>query len=536
MLDPCEFKNQVTGEVTIPSRWKRETTHEDMETQTSKLKLKSHEAQTDVSCFQVSDQLDKGVGTERKSFQASLEGLQYVYNDVPYDKAKLCAFLEESSSQLLTILHRNSTSSIFDHYSPSWSRKNTELSVLYTLTSPAAKEDNLESLGVTWNTHGNIVAAAYGLMETSGWCYRKGYVCVWNLARPDLMESRPHNTLETETGATSIAFHPTDPCMLAVGTYNGEVIVFPNVTENVPDKYSSSVSEVAHSEPVTVLQWVKNPQETRQHHQYVLCSASQNGLIIHWSPANKLAKPVAAYSVRSRRHLSVGITALAYGGVQTQRGTYLPALDGVLLVGLENGEVGRGRTWPLPIETKPQVSPTIVPLELDWLESHCGPLQSLSASPFFRHLFLTTSSDCSARLYSDLERSPILTLESSEESKGYLYHGRFSPFRPSVVAVVSRKSLLRVYDLQRDQFKPAFTAVVSADGAGVLSVDFNPTVAEWLATGDARGVVQVWRVPTELSQVTELERAALRASQPTRDGTKEVQGSTAILDLFGSPV
>ncbi|KAG5473671.1 hypothetical protein LSCM1_04298 [Leishmania martiniquensis] len=535
-MDPCNFKNQVTGEVLIPSRWKKATTHEDAHAQTSKLKTKRHEVQTDVSCFQISGQLDKGVGTERPPSQASLEGLQYVYNGVPYDEAKLAAFLEASKNELVTILHRNAKSSIFDHYAPTWSRKNTKLSVLYTLTSPTVNDGNMEALKVAWNSNGNMVAAAYGHMDTSGWCCKRGYVCVWNLARPDLVESAPHYTLETKTSATSIAFHPTDPCMLAVGTYDGEVVVFPSVTESVPQQFSSADSEIAHTEPVTVLQWVNNPQELRRSHRHVLCSASQSGLIIHWSPANKLTKPVAAYSVRTRRHQPVGITALAYGSARTERGAYLPTLDGVLFVGLENGEVGRGRTGPLPVDTNSQVPCTVVPVELDWLESHCGPLQSLSASPFFRHLFLTSSSDGSARLYTDLERSPILTLEPSAETRSYLYDGQFSPFRPSVVAVVSRGSLLHVYDLQGDQFKPAYTAVAAPNGGAVLSLAFNSTAADWLATGDARGVVQVWRLPTSLSQATEVERAAVRASQSTCKDAKDVPESTAFLALFGSAV
>ncbi|KAK7197660.1 WD domain, G-beta repeat [Novymonas esmeraldas] len=533
MLASCDFKSQVTGEVTIPSRWKKASTHEDAETQTSKLKVKSREVQTDVSCLQVSDQLDKGVGTERRSYQASLEGLQYVYSGVQHDPAKLAAFLEGSKEELLTILHRNAKSSIFDHYAPNWSRKNIDLSVLYTLTSPAAKEGNLQALQVSWNTHGTVVAVAYGRMDTSGWCYSKGCVCVWSLARPDLAVGAPHYTLETETYATAVAFHPTDPCMLAVGTYSGEVVVFPNITESVPREYSSAASEVAHTEPVTVLQWVNNPQELRRDHRHVLCSAGQSGLIVHWSPANKLAKPVAAYSVRSRRHLSVGITALTYGGARTERGTHQPALDGVLLVGLENGEVGRGRTGLLPVDASATAPCTVVPVELDWLESHRGPLQSVCASPFFRHLLLTASSDGSARLYTDLERAPLLSLEPSAETKNYLYDAQFSPYRPAVAAVVSRGSMLHVYDLQRDQSKPAYSTEASADGAAVLTLAFNATSADWLATGDAHGVVRVWRLPTELSQATEQERAALRSSQPARDGAREAPDEAAVRELFG---
>ncbi|KAG5490547.1 hypothetical protein JKF63_00667 [Porcisia hertigi] len=533
MSASCDFKSQVTGEVTIPSQWKKVATLQDAEAQTSKHKIKSHEVQTDVSCFRTLDQLDKGVSTERRPNQGSLEGLQYVYKGVPHDEKKLAAFLEACKDELLTILHRNARSSTFDHYSPHWSRNNTDLSVLYTLTSPLIKEGNLQALGVAWNAHGNMVAVAYGRIDTSGWCYNKGYVCVWNLARPDLMESGPHYTLEVETYAVSVAFHPTDPCMVAVGTYSGEVVVFPGLTESVPQQYSSVDSEVAHTEPVTVLQWVKNPQELRRDHRYILCSASQNGLIIHWSPANKLAKPVAAYRIQNSRHLPVGITALTYGGVQTDRGIHVPALDGVLLVGLENGEVGRVRIGLIPVDINSQMPCTIVPVDLDWLESHRGPLQSLSVSPFFRHLFLSSSSDGTARLYTDLERSPLLTLEPTAETKSYLYGGQFSPFRPSVVALVSRGSCLHVYDLQKDQFKPTFTVEASSDGAEILTVAFNPTAADWLATGNARGAVQVWRLPTELSQATESERAALRATQSTREDAGEGYGTAAVLDLFG---
>jgi WD repeat-containing protein 34 len=533
MLASCEFKNQVTGEVAIPSRWKKETTVQNAETQTSTLQVVSVETQTDMSSMQASDQLDKGVGTESKTYQASLDGLQYVYADVLYDEAKLADFLTGSKEALLAILHKNAKSSIFDNYWPNWSRKNTELTVLYTLTSATVKENGLEALNMAWNANGSMLAIAYGRADTSGWCYNKGYVCIWNLSRPDLEEGKPHYTLETETYATTLAFHPTTASMLAVGTYSGEVVVFPNVTDNMPKEYSSGEAEVVHTEPVTVLQWVRNPQELRHDHRFVLCSASQSGLILHWSTTNALARPLAAYSVQSRRRLSVGITALAYAGVQTDRTTQLPTLDDVLLVGLENGEVGRGRTGLVPVDVNPTGPCTVVPVELDWLEPHRGPVQSLCTSPFFRHLLLTCSSDGSARLYTDLERSPLLTLEPSAETKSYLYGAALSPFRPAVAAMVSREALLHVYDLQRDQMRPAYTAEAGIDGAAVLSIAFNPTAADWLATGDAQGSVKVWQLPTELSQTTEAERAALRAAQPSRDEKQEDDKGIAMFDLFG---
>lgn len=506
------FISESTDAVVIPSTWKRDVMITDTGMQTEPLPVSDQEVQTLVSALQPVDQQDKSEGTVRlENHKASLEGVQYIYSGVEYSEEKLANFVESCKDTLLAILYKNSRSNAFDNYEPNWTLKSTDLLPVYTLSSPHAMEGELNALDVAWNANGTMVAVAYGRMDASGWCYSNGYVCIWNLLRPDLDEHAPHFMIVTDTYATCLSFHPSNALMLAVGTYSGEVVVFPNVSEDVPTEWSTSAANT-HQEPITMLQWVQNIQELRDSHRYLLCSAAQDGQLAFWAPNNKLAFPVALYSVRNRKHVQVGISSVSYSCACVGRHSSIPSIDGVLIVGLENGDVGRGRTGFISADAEkpPEMS---IPLELDWLDGHRGPVQSICTSPFFRHLFVSCSSDGSAHLYNDMERTPLLSLEPSMETKHFLYDTQLSPFRPGVVVLVSRSSFLHIYDLKVSQSKPVYSAEAGLDGAPAVSLAFNPYAPEWLATGDTRGNVRVWRLPTEISQSTEAERAAVRAEQ-----------------------
>jgi WD40 repeat protein len=77
---------------------------------------------------------------------------------------------------------------------------------------------------------------------------------------------------------------------------------------------------------------------------------------------------------------------------------------------------------------------------------HQGPVQDISFSPHHRHLFLTCSTDGSARIYHTLQPRPIILFEAPCMS--YLYAACWSPVRPTVFAVVSGAGFLYLFDLQ----------------------------------------------------------------------------------------
>jgi WD repeat-containing protein 34 len=269
-----------------------------------------------------------------------------------------------------------------------------------------------------------------------------------------------------------------------------------------------------------------------------LCSASQDGKILFWATNNKFADPLASYEIQNKKRNVVGVQAMSFvrtaAGLNSKDRALPPGLENLMLLGVESGEVFR---------TKPGVTAAVrqgagvtssMALEVDNYESHRGPVNALDCSPFFRNLFLTSSSDGSIRLYSTLERGPVATLEPSVESRHYVYEAQFSPFRAAVLACVSRSGSLHVYDLERIRTRPIFTTQAGTDGAAVFSLSFNPTTAGQLATGDAKGRVAVWQLSSELSQLTELERAAVRSVEATRG--KDGEGAASSPNAKSDPV
>ncbi|CCW67477.1 unnamed protein product [Phytomonas sp. Hart1] len=515
MAATFQFKNQIVGEVVILPSWSKESCRVDSSAQTIPVVTRNVETQSTLKSLNLDEQVDKAVGTEtHTTTQASMVGLEYVYDThIPYNEATLASFLRSRKEECLAILHHNTKSAIFDNYEPNWVTHTTELTPLHTLTSPHAVEGDLHALGLSWNASGTMLAVAYGRIDTSGWCYHNGYVGVWNLTRFDLNRNNPHYTLETDMHATCVAFHPKISHMLAVGTYSGEVILVPDITEEIPTEYSTRRTGLAHHEPITALEWVQEVQEHREAYRYLLCSAAQDGQVMYWSPPHKMEAPSAVFGVPHKRQTAVGISSIAhvYSTGLTNLGEP-PKMSNPILVGLENGEIGCGRT-PLIANVAEKTATAASPLELDWIKGHHGPVQALSPSPFFRHLFLTCSSDGTVNLSHNLDRVHLLTLEPSADTKHFLYDAQFSPSRPSVVAVVSRSAFLHIYDLQSSRFRPVFSVEAGMDGAEVISTRFNRKSADLLATGDARGSVRVWKLPAVLTQITEHERVAIRIEQ-----------------------
>lgn len=535
-MSSCNFLSQRTGEVYIPSTWERTITVQQVGTQTGELQTNEISTQTNVSAIHTSETLEKGEGHERlKLTQASLQGgWQYVYANAECDEGKLAEFLENSEAKIHAILQKNTRTNLYDNYTPNWSKRSTDLSLVYTLSSPVAMEHELHALDITWNSKGAMLAVAYGRLDVSGWCNTSGCACVWNISRADLDTNTPHFTLETDTYVTKVQFHPTQAFCLAIGTYGGDVLLYPNITES--EYFSSGQTISFHRDPISSLEWVQNLQEMREVHRYILCVGSQDCKISLWSAANKLKIPLCVYQVHNRRHVSTGVASVTFARPAIQSHTInIPSITNAIIVGLESGDIGRGRISLISGADEEKENATIVPvsLALDWLESHYGPVQAIQSSPFFRNLFLSCSSDGTARLYHLLDsNAPQLTLEPSADTKHFLYAAQFSPFRPGIIAVASRSSFLHIYDLQKSKAQPLYSTEAGVEGAPVVCVQFCHAAADLIATGDTRGNARIWKLPTEITQQSEVERSAVRtAQQAPRQGTAEE--NTAFREIFG---
>lgn len=418
-----------------------------------------------------------------------------------------------------------------------------------------------------WNATGSSVAVGYGRTDCVGWSKKKGFVSVWNVGTKASSATSTaisgegvggayYNAdvvLETDAFVTAVSYHPLVPSVLAIGTYNGEVLLcnlaggegeggVPEVTVLVTADGPSAAQHATVKEPITHLQWLTNTVSAgnpKAASAFVLCSSSQDGKVLFWNPSvgrriRKLGGDrsgeesccAAAYEVHNKKRALVGVQSLSF----VKSAGVVPSVDNVMVLGVETGEILRtkpGVTSGLPVNDN-----GCRPLDVDPYESHTGPVHAVDCSPFFRNVFLSCSSDGSVRLYSVLERHALRSLEpptsgdvafGTATKSNFLYDAQFSPFRPGVIACVSRNSSLHLYDLEKDGSKPVITldasssqATVdggSSSGIPVLRVAFNPANPRLLATGDIRGVVRIWSLSAELYQPTDLERAAVRRSE-----------------------
>ena len=78
-----------------------------------------------------------------------------------------------------------------------------------------------------------------------------------------------------------MAWHPSDPVILAGGTINGEIYLW-NVAQEEPQIAVSQIDEYFHREAITKLLWIKNENMITLQKTVSLVSTSTDGKILVW--------------------------------------------------------------------------------------------------------------------------------------------------------------------------------------------------------------------------------------------------------------
>ncbi|CAK4686374.1 unnamed protein product [Aphanomyces euteiches] len=108
----------------------------------------------------------------------------------------------------------------------------------------------LQCTGVSWNATGSVLAVSYGRFDHSGWCNYRSALCLWNIFSSDFNASKPNMVLETSSGLMCVAHHPTNPAMVAAGSFNGELLVWNTALEESLVA-TSGIGDYFHREPIT---------------------------------------------------------------------------------------------------------------------------------------------------------------------------------------------------------------------------------------------------------------------------------------------
>lgn len=424
----------------------------------------------------------------------------------------------------------------------------------------------LSGTGISWTVTGSALAVSYGRHDLVAWCDYPGAVCIWNIFSRGFDETNPDFVLDHSCCIMSVKCHPTNPALVAGGSFNGEIIVWDLVTPEQPLAISE-INDFGHKEPVTDLNWVFDTNLS----EYLLISTGADGKILTWSLRNKLIRPLRG--VLTSKGNSSRRSSAAYPGVTCLA---VPSMSqGVagrtqyVMAGLEGGTFIRAQAAKLfssailkddvfksSIANSDEIYQSLRS-ETDkfMYEKHIGAVTSLELSPFNRNVFLSAGQDGFVKLFHTLERAPIQEWEPVTPSNitGIpdtvcpLSAARFSPTRPMVFGVASMDGLLHIFDLVISSSVPVATLQIPTDSKSIesdfnkskdirkpsiMDIAFNKKQRDLLAAVDAMGEVHIWRLSWKLSnrQVGEEELFSGFVSKGSNSDTSRNSDGRALFE------
>uniref|UniRef100_H0Z0T7 Dynein 2 intermediate chain 2 n=1 Tax=Taeniopygia guttata TaxID=59729 RepID=H0Z0T7_TAEGU len=449
---------------------------------------------------------DAAVQTEQ-----SKDAVQDFQQEVQVDYTGLLSFLQRVEGAVIKELNKNWKSHAFDGFEVNWTDQDETVLCLHTLSYPEAQDQNLQVTSVSWNATGSVIACSYGRLDDGDWSTEKSYVCTWNLDRRGLDPQHPDLVVDVPSSVMCVAFHPSQPSLIAGGLFSGELVVWDTSRTEDPVIWRTGMTDDTHTDPVYQVNWLP---DTKHRNHARLLSVATDGKILVWREERdgRLALAEGFAIVAQQIPRSTRLKKVAWGeaavGVTSLSFSHFDA--GVFVVGVEGGYSLRCSTLAqAPALPRPGGSvPLRAPAELAF-SPHAGPVYSVSCSPFHRNLFLSCGTDGQVHLHSMLQTQPLFALQLS---KKYLFCVCWSPVRPLVFAAASGEGEVHLFDLARSTQKPTVSLKQSVSDCPVYCLEFNTKHTRLLAAGDAAGTVKVWQLssgfteqgPREMSHLEQL--------------------------------
>lgn len=102
-----------------------------------------------------------------------------------------------------------------------------------------------------------------------------GMIALFTLKNP----SYPEYVYQTESGVMSLHIHPQHPSMIAVGLYDGGVLVYNIQAKTDQPVFKSNSKSGKHTDPVWQVSWQKDDLDEN----LVFFSVSSDGRVIQWT-------------------------------------------------------------------------------------------------------------------------------------------------------------------------------------------------------------------------------------------------------------
>jgi WD40 repeat protein len=281
-----------------------------------------------------------------------------------------------------------------------------------------------------------------------------GLVLFWSLRNPEY----PEKILRTKQPVTALDFSRFSPMLLAVGCYNGDVMIF-DVKREGEDwekpKESSTTISGGHVEAVWQVKWVSKGSDRLEN----VVSISTDGNILQWDLKKGL-------SVQTLMNLKRG--GLGDGWISRQAAglsfDFLHGDPSTYFVGTEEGGVHK-------------CSVSYNEQYLENYESHEGPVYKIRCSNRWPNIFLSCSSDWNIKLFHIRNKKPVLTLHPSGDNDSVV-DTVWCPGNSTVFANVTESGKLHIWDLSVSSIDPVVNYDTTVDIEELFPQEETPDISQ----------------------------------------------------------
>ena len=218
-----------------------------------------------------------------------------------------------------------------------------------------------------------------------------GVICCYSLKNT----SHPEYIFTTETGVMCVDFHPQHSSLLAVGCYDGTVMVFDVRLPAKKPLYCSTIKSGKHNDPVWQVQW----QEEEIGKDLHFLSISSDGQVASWTMSKnelkmELVMPLKLAKAGGDEPDEMSFSGLASGCCFD----FSRSNENFFLVGTEEGKIHK-------------CSKAYSGQYLETYVGHTMAIYGLKWNPFHPHVFISCSADWSVKIWDERASAPLLSFE-----------------------------------------------------------------------------------------------------------------------------
>ncbi|GLE04525.1 hypothetical protein PINS_up013480 [Pythium insidiosum] len=343
---------------------------------------------------------------------------------------------------------------------------------LWRFSSERAKKKQVTAM--CWNPRfADLFAVGYGSYDFLK--QGSGVVCCYSLKN----SSHPEFTFTTESGVMCLDFHPQHPALLAVGCYDGTVIVYDVRNKANRPIYTSTIKTGKHTDPV----WQVNWQEEDLAKELNFYSISSDGRVANWIMSKNELKmePVMQLKIVATAKddpEESSLTGLA-GGCCFDFNRFSEHL---FIVGTEEGKLHK-------------CSKAYSGQYLETYAGHHMAVYAVRWNPFHERCFLSCSADWTVKLWDHNLADPVMSFDLGNAVGDVAW----SPYSSTVFAAVTSDGKVHVFDLSENKNEPLCEQKV-VKKAKLTHVAFN-VQDPVLLVGDDRGGVNSLKLSPNLRKI-----------------------------------